>query len=322
MRRLLNNLIIFFLFKKLWYTRSGGIMTKKEIFNLLDNLNIDKNKYMLVEDTSLVCHGIIKKIDVIKVQSLESFKCDNVEVEVVKKLKDYEKINDFLVMNVKKCLEIKKTSYNINDKNIIKKMELYLDCLDTYKNERELKEKGYKLIAGVDEVGRGPLVGPVVAACCILPDDFNLEGLTDSKKLTEKKRDYFYEEIKIVDEKRIDEINIYQATKEAMIMAINNCNVKPDFVLTDAMKLDIDIEVRPLIKGDLRSITISAASVLAKVTRDKMMLELDEKYPMYDFKNNVGYPTKKHLEAIKEFGIIDEHRRSYGPVREYLENIK
>ena len=156
----------------------------------------------------------------------------------------------------------------------------------------------------------------------------NLEGLTDSKKLSEKKRDYFFEEIKkqaisygigIVDEKRIDEINIYEATKEAMVQAINNCTIKTDYVLTDAMKLDLDIPVKPLIKGDLRSITISAASVLAKVTRDRMLYELDKKYPMYDFKNNVGYPTKKHLEAIDKYGIIKEHRKSYGPVKDYLE---
>ena len=107
-----------------------------------------------------------------------------------------------------------------------------------------------------------------------------------------------------------------------MIMAINNCSILPDYVLTDAMKLDIDIPVKPLIKGDLRSITISAASVLAKVTRDRMLYELDEKYPMYDFKNNVGYLTKKHLDAINEYGIIPEHRKSYGPVKEYLEKNK
>lgn len=305
-------------------------MTKKEIFTKLEDINIDKNKFVIIGDASLVCHGIIKNTDIIKVQSLEDFKCKDVEVEVVKKLKDYEEINNFLVQDVKKCLKEKKSANNI-DKKIVKKIELYLDCLDTYKYERELKDEGYKLIAGVDEVGRGPLVGPVVAACCILPDDFNLEGLTDSKKLSEKKRDFFFEEIKrqaisygigIVSEKRIDEINIYEATKEAMIMAINNCSVKPDYVLTDAMKLDIDIPVKPLIKGDLRSITISAASVLAKVTRDEMLIKLDKKYPMYDFKNNVGYPTKKHLEAIKKYGIIDEHRKSYGPVAEYLENLK
>ena len=224
-------------------------------------------------------------------------------------------------------LERKKRENNIEEKNIIKKITLYLDSLDNYQYERDLRNQGYTLIGGVDEVGRGPLVGPVVAACCILPLEFHLEGLTDSKKLSEAKRKYFFEEIKkqaisygigIVSEKRIDEINIYQATKEAMIQAINQCKIKPEYVLTDAMKLDIDIPITPIIKGDLKSITISAASVLAKVTRDRMLVELDQKYPMYDFKNNVGYPTKKHLEAIEKYGIIPEHRRSYGPVKEYL----
>lgn len=203
--------------------------------------------------------------------------------------------------------------------------------MDNYEYERKLKEKGIKLIAGVDEVGRGPLVGPVVAACVILPDEFNLEGLTDSKKLSEKKRDFYFEEIKkqavsygigIIDEKKIDEVNIYEATKLAMKEAINNCHIKPEHVLIDAMPLELGIPTTSIIKGDLKSITISAASVIAKVTRDRMLMELDEKYPMYEFKKNKGYPTKKHLEAIKEYGIIDEHRRSYGPVKEYLENNK
>lgn len=200
--------------------------------------------------------------------------------------------------------------------------------IDNYKYERELREKGLTLIAGVDEVGRGPLVGPVVAACCILPEEFHLDGLTDSKKLSEKKRDYFFEEIKkqaiaygigIIDEKKIDEVNIYEATKLAMKKAINNMDVKPEHILIDAMPLELDIPTTSIIKGDLKSITISAASVLAKVTRDRMLVELDEKYPMYDFKSNKGYPTKKHLAAIAEYGIIDEHRRSYGPVKNYLE---
>ncbi|MCI8460577.1 MAG: ribonuclease HII [Bacilli bacterium] len=199
---------------------------------------------------------------------------------------------------------------------------------DNYKYERELREKGIALIAGVDEVGRGPLVGPVVAACCILPEEFNLDGLTDSKKLSEKKRDFFFEEIKkqaiaygigIIDERKIDEVNIYEATKLAMKQAIDNLSVKPEHILIDAMPLELDIPTTSIIKGDLKSITISAASVLAKVTRDRMLIELDEKYPMYDFKNNKGYPTKKHLAAIAEYGIIDEHRRSYGPVKDYLE---
>lgn len=200
--------------------------------------------------------------------------------------------------------------------------------IDNYKYERELRDKGITLIAGVDEVGRGPLVGPVVAACCILPETFNLDGLTDSKKLSEKKRDFYFEEIKkqaisygigIIDEKKIDEVNIYEATKLAMKQAINNLDVRPEHILIDAMPLELDIPATSIIKGDLKSITISAASVLAKVTRDRMLVELDCKYPMYDFKNNKGYPTKKHLAAIAKYGIIDEHRRSYGPIKNYLE---
>ena len=284
-------------------------MKKKEIFLKLNELKLEKDAYIIIGDTALVYYGIKKEID-----EIEYIKYDN--------KKDYKEIDGYRFETLEDLLK-KET-----DKNIIKKIELKIDLEDTYKNERELHKSGYKFIGGVDEVGRGPLVGPVVTACVILPEKFNLEGLTDSKKLTEKKRDYFFEEIKrqaisygigIVDEKRIDEINIYEATKEAMIQAINNCSIRPDYVLTDAMKLDLDIPVRPIIKGDLRSITISAASVLAKVTRDRMMYELDKKYPMYDFKNNVGYPTKKHLDAINEYGIIPEHRNSYGPVKEYLE---
>lgn len=201
--------------------------------------------------------------------------------------------------------------------------------MDTYIYERELREKGISLIAGVDEVGRGPLVGPVVTACVILPEKFDLEGLTDSKKLSEKKREILYKEIEeqalgigigIVDNEEIDKINILNATKKAMKMAINNCSIRPEHVLIDAVKLDIDIPTTSIIKGDLKSITISAASVIAKVTRDHMLYELDKKYPMYDFKHNKGYPTKKHIEAIMEYGIIKEHRKSFSPVKEYVNN--
>ena len=202
-----------------------------------------------------------------------------------------------------------------------------IESIDNYKYERDLIKSGVKLIAGVDEVGRGPLVGPVVTACVILPLNYKLKGLTDSKKISEKKRDELFEIIKrdalgigigIIDEKTIDEVNIYQATKLAMMEAINNCSKRPEHVLIDAMKLDIDIPSTSIIKGDLLSLSISAASIIAKVTRDKMMYELDERYPMYNFKNNKGYPTKDHLEAINKFGIIDEHRKSYGPVKKYL----
>lgn len=204
---------------------------------------------------------------------------------------------------------------------------------DNYKYERELKEKGINFIAGVDEVGRGPLVGPVVAACVVLPDNFNLDGLTDSKKLSEKKRDFYFDEIKkqalgigvgVIDEKKIDEVNIYEATKLAMKAAIDEClkTCKIEHILIDAMPLELDIPTTSIIKGDLKSITISAASVIAKVTRDRMLDELHEKFPMYDFKKNKGYPTKKHLEAIAEYGILPEHRKSYGPVKNYIENHK
>ena len=204
------------------------------------------------------------------------------------------------------------------------------EIIDNYKYERELNKKGISLIAGVDEVGRGPLIGPVVAAAVILPKDYKLEGLTDSKKLSEKKREYFYEIIKkdalaigigVIDEKRIDEINIYEATKEAMREAINNLKTKPEHILIDAMPLDLDIPTTSIIKGDLLSITISAASVIAKVTRDHMLYEMDKEYPMYDLKNNKGYGTKKHLEAIKQYGITKYHRLSYKPVSDYKNKI-
>jgi len=202
--------------------------------------------------------------------------------------------------------------------------------IDNYKYERELNNKGLTLIAGVDEVGRGPLIGPVVTAAVILPENYKLEGLTDSKKLSEKKREEFYKILKkeaisigigIVDEKRIDEINIYEATKEAMIMAINNLSIKPEHILIDAMKLDLEIPSTSIIKGDLLSISISAASVIAKVTRDHMIYEIDNEFPMYDLKNNKGYGTKKHLEAIKKYGITKYHRLSYKPVFDNKEKI-
>lgn len=202
--------------------------------------------------------------------------------------------------------------------------------VDLYKYEKELYKNGCKYIGGVDEVGRGPLIGSVVAACVVLPFDFALDGLTDSKKLSEKKRDEFYKiiwdkatsiGIGIVDEKVIDEVNIYEATKIAMKKAISDTNIKPDHVLIDAMPLDIDVPTTSIIKGDAKSISIAAASVIAKVTRDKMMYELDKIYPMYDLANNKGYGTKKHIEAIKKYGITKYHRLSFKPVCEYKNKI-
>ena len=202
--------------------------------------------------------------------------------------------------------------------------------VDLYKYEKELYDKGCKYIGGVDEVGRGPLIGSVVAACVVLPSDFVLDGLTDSKKLSEKKRDEFYKiiwdkaiaiGIGIVDEKVIDEVNIYEATKIAMKKAISDTNIKPDHVLIDAMPLDIDIPTTSIIKGDAKSISIAAASVIAKVTRDRMMYELDKIYPMYGLASNKGYGTKKHILAIKKYGITKYHRLSFKPVSEYKDKI-
>ena len=199
---------------------------------------------------------------------------------------------------------------------------------DLYQYERQLINKGITLIAGVDEVGRGPLVGPVVTAAVILPVNYKLEGLTDSKKLTPKKRDKFYDiimhdavsvSIGMKDANVIDEVNIYEATKLAMMDAINGLNIKPEHVLIDAMPLDLDIAHTSIIKGDAKSLSIAAASVIAKVTRDRMMDELDIKYPMYNYKKNKGYPTKEHIEAINKYGIIEGYRKTYGPVKEVIE---
>ncbi len=204
--------------------------------------------------------------------------------------------------------------------------------LDLYQYEKELYQQNIHYIGGVDEVGRGPLIGPVVAACCVLPEDFVLEGLTDSKKLTEKKREQFYPYIiehslayavGIVSPEVIDEINIYEATKLAMKQAIEEVQKKLplEHVLIDAMKLDLNIPSTSIIKGDAKSISIAAASVIAKITRDHMMIELDHKYPMYGYKNHKGYPTKKHIEAIYQYGLIEGYRKTYGPVKEYIEGV-
>ena len=166
-----------------------------------------------------------------------------------------------------------------------------------------------------------------------MPHNFKLEGLTDSKKLSEKKRNEFCEYIKqnalaysigVVGPEEIDEINIYQASKKAMLLAIEDIRKKinVDYVFTDAMPLELDIPSLSIVKGDLKSITISAASVIAKVTRDNMMYELDKKYQQYKFGSHKGYPTKKHIEAINKYGLIEGYRKTYGPVKELIERNK
>lgn len=193
--------------------------------------------------------------------------------------------------------------------------------------ETELYNNGINFIAGIDEVGRGPLVGPVVTAAVILPKDFYDERINDSKKLTEKKRKLLYDVIMenaisvgigISSEDVIDEINILNATKRAMLEAVNNLSVKPEHLLIDAVKLNTDIPQTSIIKGDAKSESIAAASIIAKVTRDRMMIELDKIHPEYDFKHNKGYGTKKHIEAIRKYGIIKEHRKTFAPCDEYV----
>lgn len=198
------------------------------------------------------------------------------------------------------------------------------------KYEKELNNNNIFLIAGIDEVGRGPLVGPVVSACVVLPINYELEGLNDSKKLSEKKRNEFYKIIKkdalgigigIVDNNRIDEINILEATKESMLIAINKClkKTKIEHILIDAVKLKLDIPSTSIIKGDSKSKSIAAASIIAKVTRDNIMYKLDKEYPIYDYKSNKGYPTKKHIEIINNYGIMNLYRKSFKPVKDIID---
>ena len=199
--------------------------------------------------------------------------------------------------------------------------------IDLLKYEKELYEKGYNFIAGTDEAGRGPLCGPVVAAAVILPKNYSLDGLTDSKKLSEKKRDAFYDIIMhdalsvgvcVIDNNIIDEINILEASRLAMNEAISKLKIEPDYIITDAMDLH-KANCLPIIKGDAKSITIAAASVIAKVTRDRIMYDLDKKYPLYELKKHKGYPTKRHIELLEKYGVLDFYRKTYRPVKEILE---
>lgn len=205
--------------------------------------------------------------------------------------------------------------------------------IDLYENEKKLWNLSYENVVGCDEAGRGPLFGPVVAASVILPRNFALEGLNDSKKLTEKKREEYYPIImekaiavgvSIVSAKEIDEINIYEASRQGMLRAIDSMKMKPDYIITDAMPLDgfTNIPHEAIIKGDAKSITIAAASVIAKVTRDRLMYEEDKKHPEYEFAKHKGYPTKKHIELLNKYGIIDGYRHTYGPVKKYIEEHK
>lgn len=200
-----------------------------------------------------------------------------------------------------------------------------------YEYEDEARRQGFDLIAGVDEAGRGSLAGPMIVAAVILPPNLFIDHLNDSKKLTHKMRDRLYDDIInkavsyyafCVDVEQIDRENIYQATLSGMYQAVKNLPIQPDFVLTDAMKVKFDdpIETRSIIHGDALSASIAAASIIAKVTRDRMTEVWDLQYPEYGFSHNRGYGTKLHIEAIHKFGACELHRRSFEPVKSMLSN--
>ena len=325
-------------------------MTKEDILKELEILAGDKDDFIVISGASMAVQGVKEETGDIDIAVNDKFIKKYESISKVKKVYlgnnvyvyddfDFSKnfynkdevinINGYNFSTLEDISNLKKFLNRPKDRKDITKIDLFIAKEDNLAYEKRLYKEGIKLIAGVDEVGRGPLVGPVVVAACILPLNYKLDGLTDSKKLSEKKREEFYEIIKkdaisysfgIVDNHEIDRINILEATKKAMKMAIEGLSVKPEHVLIDAVKLDIDVPSTSIIKGDIVSLSISAASVLAKVERDRMMIELDKKHPEYNFKSNKGYPTKDHMEAIKKYGILKEHRKSYGPVKDYINN--
>lgn len=199
-----------------------------------------------------------------------------------------------------------------------------------YKLEMLLHKQGYKYIAGTDEVGRGPMAGPLVAAAVILPENINVEGINDSKILTVKKRNQLYNEItenaveiqvSFIDVETVDKINVLEASRRAMTDCIRKMKTKVDYILSDAVKLNFDIPNENIIKGDCKSASIAAASIIAKVTRDNYMIEMDNKYPNYGFKNHKGYVTKGHLQALKKYGVTKIHRQTFAPVKKVMNNF-
>ena len=203
---------------------------------------------------------------------------------------------------------------------------LRLESMLSY--EEELYKQGLTLIAGVDEVGRGPLAGPVVAAAVILPKNCKIRGLNDSKKIPKKKHLEIYQTVQdqalaigigIKDNHIIDQVNIYEATKLAMKEALSKLPLKPDYLLIDAMRLDVEILQESIIKGDANSLSIAAASIVAKVTRDRLMADYDKEFPGYDFAQNAGYGTKSHLEGLEHCGVSPIHRKTFEPVKSMLD---
>lgn len=221
---------------------------------------------------------------------------------------------------VQKCLEQL-------EKRLAKEQALRDKYHEMTSFERGLYAQGHRFIAGIDEVGRGPLAGPVVAAAVILPPDYQLLGLNDSKQLSAAKRGQLYQEIQenavaigigVMDQEVIDEINILQASKKAMIAAVKDLGVTPSHLLIDATTLNLPLPQDNIIKGDARSVSIAAASIIAKEMRDNLMKEYHQIFPHYGFDRNAGYGTKEHLEGLAKYGVTSIHRRSFAPVKQYL----
>lgn len=251
----------------------------------------------------------------------------NIEKLSIKQIKDLmvKDCNEELLTAIKN--DARKGVQSIY-KSYQREMKEHQRVANLYTFENECRANGYKLIAGVDEVGRGPLAGPVVVASVILPKNFFIEKINDSKKLSEATREKIYDIIMenaiavnraIIDEKTIDRVNIYQAAMNGMYEAIYGLNPKPDAVLIDAMPLEsLDIYHQSIIKGDAKSASIAAASIVAKVERDRMMNEFDKIYPQYGFAKNKGYGTSEHLEALRKYGPCEIHRKSFEPIKSMM----
>ena len=250
--------------------------------------------------------------------------------EIKEQLADIQQLDDPLLA------ELEQDSRSGVIQAIAKRKREIQKCLDEDERlegmlayEKECYVCGIELIAGVDEVGRGPLAGPVVAAAVILPKGSKIPGLNDSKKIPKSKHKEIYEAvlqeaiaigIGVKDNQVIDQVNIYEATKLAMMEAIGQLDPQPQHLLIDAMKLDLSISQTSIIKGDANSLSIAAASIVAKVTRDQMMEEFDREYPGYDFAQNAGYGTAKHLAGLDQLGVTPIHRRSFEPVKSMCED--
>ncbi|MFC4557098.1 ribonuclease HII [Virgibacillus kekensis] len=251
---------------------------------------------------------------------------EKISINELKNLLESNKIDEQLIEQMK--LDERKGVQQLlrrYEKQKLKEKGLEKNFTQMMRYENACYENGRQYIAGMDEAGRGPLAGPVVAAAVILPQGFKLLGLNDSKQLSESMRNDFFEIIKsqavsygisIIDNTKIDEVNIYEATKLAMVDAVEQLNPSPDHVLVDAVRLDgLPCPTQAIVKGDQQSVSIAAASILAKVTRDNLMKQLHKKYPLYGFESNMGYGTKHHMTMLEEHGISPYHRKSFAPVR-------